>query len=323
MIVPDKKTEAYLNKPVSLWELVCLCRSGILRPVDFLRAAALCRLNAEEKRKGKRLLFLLSCLSFLSAAFFFVVSEWSFFYTISGAVLLALLFVACSFFRRFAAADYAGAFLIGAMILLPDLIFGTNAILYEQLFLWFFLLVFWAVASQRSGVRLLPLIALNAAIIFYGIQFVLPSFQMDADTFCVLGALLNLLLLVAREATLGKTKIFDDSAFRFFPLLSVCLFLLTGTAVQTLSGGGISFLYCFIFTVSAGFYFVFKVFDWQACRLILVFCVLWITALLYRCVGMLSLSVEQSMALFLSTESLLIIAAVIGERSFSFRLEEK
>ena len=123
MIVPDKKTEAYLNKSVVLKDLVGLCWSGVLSPFDFLRATALCRLKKQWTHEGNCILSLLSFLSFLAALFFFVVSEWHFFYTMKGGVFFAVLFVACSCLRRFATADYLGTVLIGIMILLPDLIF--------------------------------------------------------------------------------------------------------------------------------------------------------------------------------------------------------
>ena len=207
------------------------------------------------------------------------------------------------------------------MTFLPDLIFGTNAVLYKQVFLWFFLLILWAVSSRRSGVRLLPLVVLNAAIALYGVQFALPSFEIDADAFCALGALLNLIILALREITTEKTPLFDKQAFRLIPLLFAGLYLLAGVAAQTLLGNGsLSFLYCLIFTIAVGSFYLFKVFDWQACRFILVFCILWITGLLYYGVGQFSLSVQQSRAVFLSLESLIIMGGMIMERRVSFQL---
>ena len=194
--------------------------------------------------------------------------------------------------------------------------------LYKQFFLWFFLLILWSGASPRSGVRLLPFVALNAAIALYGIQFALPSVQMEVDTFCILGALLNLFLLFLRERTIGKTSMFGTSAFRLAPLFFAGLFLLAGAIVQTLSGnGGMSFLYCLFFTVAAVFFYCFKLFDWRVCRFILAFCILWITVLLYYGVERFSLPVEQNRAFFFSAESLIIMAGIIIERRLSFQLK--
>ena len=110
MIVPDKKTEAYLNEPVSPKGVLRLCRAGVLPSSDFLRAAALCR---SDRKWGKFILLILrflTGLSFLTAAFFVMVAKWSFFYQTGGFILLAVLFVLCACARsRSAVADYAGA----------------------------------------------------------------------------------------------------------------------------------------------------------------------------------------------------------------------
>ena len=69
MIVPDKKTEAYLNEPVSPKGVLRLCRAGVLPSSDFLRAAALCR---SDRKWGKFILLILrflTGLSFLTAVF--------------------------------------------------------------------------------------------------------------------------------------------------------------------------------------------------------------------------------------------------------------
>ena len=188
MIVPDKQTRLYLDRPVRTKDIIRLCRVGILSPAAFLKAVILCRSDDLWRKERGRILALLARMSFLLAGFFLIVSEWRFFYTVQGGVFLSLLFVVCACTRRFSVMEYAGALLIGAMIFLPDLIFGAKFFLYEQFFLWFFLSVLWAIPSQRDGIRFFPLILLNGAVALYGVQFILPTFRMSADTFCILSA---------------------------------------------------------------------------------------------------------------------------------------
>ena len=323
MIVPDKKMEAYLNQPACIKNIIQLCRTGILLPVDFLRAVALCRSEKKWLRGGQYVLSWLAGVSFLAAAFFFVVEKWHFFYTLHGGLFLALLFVVCSFARRFAVADYVGAVVIGAMIFLPGLIFGTNTFLYEQFFLWFLLLIFWALPSPRAIVRLLPLVVLNMAVALYGIQFVLPTLRLGADSFCALAALLNLALLILREEFAGNRLLFQSQAFRFVPLLFTGLFLLAGAAAQSfLNYGSLAFLYCFIFTVGLGGFYLFMHFDRPVCRFLLVFSVLWVSLLICCGIRALTLPASQEQALFLSAGSLLIVMTLIIDRQFDILLKD-
>ena len=266
------------------------------------------------------ILSFLARLGFIGAAFFGVVSCWRFFYTVYGWICLALLFVLCSFLRRFAMADYAGGLLIGAMIFLPDLIFGTNVSLYEMFFLWFLLASPWMLFSDYTGVRLLPLVLLNTAVALYGIQFVLPFFRMEADTFCALAALMNFALSGAREGTLSKTKLFESAVFRIAPVVFSCLFLLAGAVGQLFFDSGIlSFGYCLIFTLVVGGFYVFKRFDRRICRLLLFFCTLWISLFLYREGG----SFIRRSSFFFVLESLLVCATVVSDRQFELHVKDK
>ena len=320
MIVPDKKTEAYLNQSVRTKDVVRLCRAGILPPSDFLRAVLLCRSSREWIVSGRKFLSALMFLSFASAAFFMIVSRWRFFYTAQCGIFLAVLFLAVSCLRRFSTADYGGAALIGAMIFLPDRISGANIFLYEQFFLWFFLLLLWAIPSGRTGVRLLPLIVWNAAIALYGIQFVFPFFLMDVDTYCVLAAGLNVLLLVLREKTVDKTPLFVSPAFRIAPLVFAGLFLLASMIGQIFFKEGIvSFLYCFLFAAAVGCFYRFILFDRTVSRLVLSFCLIWSSLLLYYA----KQSFELNQSLLCVVESLLIVAAVISDRHFKLAGGEK
>ena len=321
MIVPDKKTEAYLNRRVRTKDVVRLCRAGVLRPTDFLKAVLLSRSDGEWRETGRRILSVLMFLSFSAAAFFLIVSRWHFFYTVQCGVFLALLFVAVSCVRRFAAADYGGAALIGAMIFLPDRISGADIFLYEQFFLWFFLSLLWALPTQRTALRVLPSVILNLALALYGVQFVIPFSLMTIDTYCVLAAGLNVLLLALREGSLERTSLFRSPAFRIAPLVSAGLFLSAGIAGQLyFKEGGVSFLYGFLFTLAGGVFYLFFRFDGAAFRLLLGFCAVWAGLLLYYVKQTLSLG----QPLFLAAESLLIVVAVISDRRFGLlRKEEK
>lgn len=315
MIVPDKQTETYLNLPARSENVIRLCRAGILSPSDFLRAVALCR---SEKKWGQAGRFILSVMLFLSltaATLFFVLSGWFFFYTMQGGVFLAILFVACSFFRHFAMADYIGAGLIGAMIFFPDMIFGTNAFLYEQFLLWFFLSVLWGVFSSRTEMRLLPLALLNITVALYGFRFVLPSFRMRADNFCALIAMMNLFLLFLWEKKGKFFPFFRSSAFRFSLLLFAGLFLLSGAVMQSLfHNGNLAFLYCFVFTLITSGAYLLKKEDAMLCRLLLVFSFLWIGLLIYWPFGSTVFSGGFRTALFFCAESLLPVSALILDR---------
>lgn len=310
MIVPDKKTEAFLNKKADAGDIINLCREGILSSADFLKAIALCRSERKWLNKIRLVLLFLTVLSLCSAFFFFVLSRWSFFYTLHGGVLLSVLFVVCCCFRRYAAADYIGMLIIGAMIFLPDIVFGTNVFLYEQFFLYFVLLLLWAIPSKRTGVRLLPLIALNAWIAAYGVQFLLPSFRMETSAFCALAAIMNAGLLLLREETVNRMAWGEPKAFRLLPLVLGSAFLLAGAVMQeNPAGQGLSFLYCLLFTVVWGAFYFFKDRDWAVFSVLLGFCTVWVSLLLYNYIKRSGLSVESGRMLFLTAESLILMIA--------------
>ena len=324
MIVPDKKTETFLNKTAKAEDIISLCHEGILPSADFLKALALCR-SEKKWQNGIRLALLcLVCLWFCSAFFFFVLSGWSFFYTLNGGILLAILFIVCCCFRRFAIADYVGAFVIGVMIFLPDMVFGTNTFLYKQFFLYFVLLIFWAVPSKRTGIRLLPFIVLNVSIAMYGIQFLLPSFRTDVSSFCALAALLNAGLLILREETVDRITWFRNTAFRLFLLMAGCVFLLAGAIMRENSvSQELPFLYCLFFAVILSAFYFFKDRERTVFCALLVFCALWGSLLLYGYIKNLELSFQTGRALFLTGESLIVMTVWIAGNKLNDCLKEK
>lgn len=327
MIVPDKKTEAYLNEPVSPKGVLRLCRAGVLPSSDFLRAAALCR---SDRKWGKFILLILrflTGLSFLTAAFFVMIAKWGFFYQTGGFVLLAVLFVLCACFRnRSAAADYAGVILIGLMVFLPSAVFRTNSFLYERFFLWFSLLAVWAVPSRRAGIQLSAFVVLNSAVFLYGVQFALPSFILSATTFFVLAAVFNLCCLVLREFLPLRPSCWDQPCFRFFPLAGMMLFLAAAAGVQcspvrSLNTGDISFLLCCVCSCVCGYLYVVRVPDRMGRRLTGLFSVCWGCMLLYRFLYAFDFSSGFRQALFCAAVSALITAALIRERLYVARIK--
>ncbi len=327
MIVPDKKTEAYLNEPVSPKGVLRLCRAGVLPSSDFLRAAALCR---SDRKWGKFILLILrflTGLSFLTAVFFIMVAKWSFFYQTGGFVLLAVLFVLCACVRsRSAVADYAGAALIGLMVFLPGLVFRTNSFLYEEFFLWFVLLAVWAIPSGRAGIRLTAFAVLNAAIFLYGVQFALPSFIFNATTFFILAAAFNLFCFVLHEFLPLQPSCRNRSCFRFFPLAGMMLFLSAAAGVQcfpvrSLNPGDVSFLLCCVCSYVCGYLYIIRIPDRTGRRLTGLFTVCWGIMLLYRLLYAFDFSAGLRQALFCAAVSALIAAALIRERLYVARVK--
>jgi hypothetical protein len=322
LIVPDKNSAVYLNRQIQEKDVRCLCQTGVLPFGAFLRAVSLSRSEKKWLHFCLRTLFVAACMAFGLSAFFFVISQWHFVYTTYSSFFLCLIFIACSFLRRFASLDYAGAAVIGALVFLPDLIFGANVFLYKQFFLWFFLSIFWAVPSSRSLIRLLPLFLLNVAIALYGWQFVLPSYKMNADTFCILAVVLNLSIVVSWEKIKQKTVLPDIAFFRFIALFLSCAYLLAGVGAQIfLSNGAFAFLYCFIFTVFAGWFVLFKEYDRLLSQTLMVFCFLWLSFALYYVARASFASAEREV--FFVLESFLITTFLILKNQLKFGLKEE
>ena len=311
MIVPDKKTEARLNKRVEQKDIVLLCRSGLLPSADFLRACALCRSDPEWLIISRRILAVFAGVGFVFAFLFCVISGWRFFYTPSASVLLAVLFAFCAVSRRFAAAEYAGAGCVALLVFLPDLIFGTPVRLHEQLFLLSFLLCLWAVPSERAGIRLLPLITLNVAAGAFGACVALPVFHIAPAFFCVTAAIANILLLTGREYSVSRTSLFLSPVFRLVPLFFACLFLSAAGAVRIFENGFSVFAFCFAFAFFAMWFYRFKRSDLRAGRLLLFFSLFWVALIVCGAIGTQGVSSPAGRAVLLCSVSFLIGLAVV------------
>lgn len=320
MIVPDKKTATYLNEPVTPKGVLRLCRAGVVSAFDFLKAAALCRSDKKWSKFIVLILRFLSGLSFLSAIFFFTISQWDFFYRTSGFTLLCVLFVLCAWFRdRFGAADYVGAGLIGFMIFLPDVVFRTNVFLYEQFFLWFVLLVVWSCFARQCGLWLLSFFVLNVAILLYGVQFVVPSFIFSLSEFCLWSALFNLSCLIVLEKVSEKRPDLILKGFRFFPLLWAFSLLLLGCVSQCVASGKISFsdscfLLCLLSSVFCGYVYRVRIPDRRVQRLVLLFGAICLVCLCYRFIYFFIFAPRLQNTLFFFVFSGIAGGALIWER---------
>lgn len=317
MIVPDKKTNSYLNEEADSASVMRLCRSGLLAPGSFLKAVALCRRDSCWARFMTRSLRFLSRLSFTAAVFFFVVAGWSFFYTAEGFFFLCGLFVFCAFLaRRSFSADLAGAFLIFMLIFIPDTVFKTDVPLYCQFFLWFLLLIPWAFLSRRPGVKILPFVVLNAAAYLYAVQLLLPMAAVSPGVFFPLMAAFSLLCLAGAQLYADKTSSSLPKVFRFVPAAFVFLPLLVVPAERCLAGGTLSFadfsfLWCFLCSVSFGYVFFFILPDALMQNVLLSFTVLWAGMLLNRLVYGTSVPPDLIPPLFAVLLSMLILGAVL------------
>ena len=327
MIVPDKKTEAYLNEPVSPKGVLRLCRTGVLSSFDFLRAAALCRSDKKWSKFIALILRFLTALSFVSAIFFFVVSQWGFFYQTGGMVVVSLLFVLCVWLRhRSNVFNYVGTAVIGFMIFLPDIVFNTNGFLYERFFLWFALSALWAFGEKNQGLYWLCFFILNGAVFLYGFEFAVPSFVFTPTEFCVFAAFFNFFcLLLSEYVRLKKIKV-STSGFPFFCLLWAFVFLLCACVVQCFPLKALNiadgcFLLCATASIVCGYLYGARQTDKAVRRLVLVFSVIWITCLLYRLIYLFVSLQDLKQALFFSTVSCLIGGALIWERLSVFRLK--
>ena len=320
MIVPDKTTETFLNKPVSSKEILRLCRAGVLPSNDFLRAMSLCRSDKRWIKFIFRLLYFFVGLSFLSAVVFFLISEWAFFYQAKGFVFLTILLLVSVCLRRFFVfMDYIVAVLIGFMTFLPNMVFRTNSFLYEQCFLWFVLLLVWTGFTKRSGLRIFTFFILNVTICLYGIQFALPSLLYSPTCFFLLAAFFNLLCLSAAEFLYLKGFFEDQSYFRLCSLIYIMLFLLLAACVQcfpvrSLNSGDASFLFCLLGSGIGGYRYTVRTCHQNIRRLIEVFTVCWCCILTYRFFCVFDFSVAIKQAVLFCIGSVLITVTLILDR---------
>lgn len=159
MIVPDKQTENFLNKPASRENAALLCRLGVLPAVDFVRAAALFRHADFWKKNIGRLLSVFGdvCLIFGLIVWMLPRADWlSRLQTVYG---LALAFAACEFFSQ-PRMRLLGSLLVGALIFSIDASFGGDMTAHGGLFLWAVLVLLREAADAKFY---LSPVLLNAA----------------------------------------------------------------------------------------------------------------------------------------------------------------
>lgn len=227
MIVPDRQTEAYLNSPVSIKKTADLCRSGILKPCDFLRAATLCRDDAAWARFGAATANRAAIVGWIFAALTGGIAFWGFLRGAAGGVFFAAVLIACACLRRKSAlADFGGAMTIGILIFLPDVVFGASALPYRQLLLWGVLAMAWGVGTTRAAVRLIPVALLNASAVFYGVRFLIPLSVLTPEAFFLIMAGANAALLCAREKSVKKISFFKAEAYRLTLFVLTAAFLI-------------------------------------------------------------------------------------------------
>lgn len=252
MIVPDRQTEAYLNSPASIKKTADLCRSGILKPRDFLRAAALCRDDAAWRRSGAAAAARAAAVGWIFAALTGGVAGWGFLRGPAGGVFCAVLLVVCAFLRRKSVvADFGGALVAGALVFLPDVVFGTNAAPHRQLLLWSALAAAWGVGTTRAAVRLIPVALLNAAVVSCGVRFWLPLSVATPQSFFLIMAGANAALLFLREKLAERAPFLNDRAYRPALFVFTAAFL---TAAAARSGtAGIGWAGVSVFAAAAGY----------------------------------------------------------------------
>lgn len=300
MIVPDRKTENYLNEPATPKAVARLCRAGVVAPTAFLQAAALCRTDGGWEKGASFFLRLSTALFFAAALFFLTLAHWDFLYQTGGFAAAAVLFGVCACLRRrFAAADYAGVGLIVLMYFLPDTVFMSGASARADLLACAVLSGVWAVPSGRAGVRLLPFVLLNAAF----------CLSRDIPLF-LFAAMLNAAVLIAREV-FRKHAALSPAVFRFFFLGSTLAFLFAAAAGNS---GVFPFLLCLTASAAARYVYTARLPDAGSRRLTAVFNVLWGVLGLFRLLNAASIPPETARALTGIAASALIAAELIADR---------
>ncbi len=300
MIVPDRKTESYLNEPATPKAVARLCRAGVIAPTAFLQAAALCRTDGGWEKGVLAFLRLSTALFFAAALFFLTLAHWDFLYQTGGFAAAAALFGVCACLRRrFAAADYAGVGLIVLMYFLPDTVFMSGASARAGLPVCAVLSGVWAVPSDRAGVRLSPFVLLNAAL-----------FLPRDNTLFLFAAALNAAVLIAREVFREHSAL-SPAVFRLFPLASTLAFLFAAT---TGNSGVFPFLLCLTASAAAGYVYAVRLPDAGSRRLVAVFNVTWGVWGLFRLLTAAQVSPETTRALTGIAASALIAAELIADR---------
>lgn len=211
MIVPERKIETYLNSCPCPGEAGDLCRAGVLPAGEGLKAAALIRDGGKWRRIFILLMRIWAVLFLCGAAFFLTLSEWIFLQGREGYGVLCALFTAAALVSRFSSfsgrlAEYGAVLMIGLLVFLPELSFGTGLAFWRSFAVWTLLLFVWAAASARPGMKILFFIFLNAAAFFLAWQYLLPAGLLSPAAFLWLLSYLNGVFLAVKE-TAGKVSV--------------------------------------------------------------------------------------------------------------------
>ena len=148
VIVPDKKTEAFLNRPATAGSVARLCHDGILPSVDYLRAAALFRNDEKWRRLCRRAAAVLGELSLIAGLLLFCLNHSAFFTTTKALYVLFAVFAACGCANGIRP-QTAGSVVLGASVFLTDFVFATGTPLCAELFLWASLQILWDARVKR------------------------------------------------------------------------------------------------------------------------------------------------------------------------------
>ncbi len=228
MIVPDRKIENYLDSPPCPGEAANLCRAGVLPAGEGLKAAALIRDGGKWRRFFVVLLRIWAALFLCGAAFFLTLSEWKFLQGRGGYVVLCALFAAAAFVSRLPSfsgrlAEYGAVLMIGLLVFLPELSFGTGLAFWRPFSVWTLLLFIWASASARAGMKILFFVFLNAAVFFLAWQYLLPAGLLSPAAFLWLLSYLNGVFLAVKEtaAKVSERPVWHSRGLSVF-FLSLC-----------------------------------------------------------------------------------------------------
>lgn len=204
MIVPDRKVENYLDSSPCPGEAADLCRVGVLPPCQGLKAAALIRDNGKWRRLFVLLLRGWAVLFLCGAAFFLTLYEWTFLQGREGYAVLCALFAVAALVSRFSSfsgrlAEYGAVLMIGLLVFLPELSFGTGLAFWRSFAVWTLLLFVWASASARPGMKILFFVLLNVAAFLLAWHSLLPAGLLSPAAFLWLLSYLNGVFLVVKE----------------------------------------------------------------------------------------------------------------------------
>ncbi len=205
------KTKLRLNSPATGVGLRDLCKIGVMRPSQFLRALSLIKNKKDWGVLLSSLFFVFSVVFITTAAGLFLTSIWndlSFFYQIllcqmvfiSSVVtcfLLGLDRIVGRFFLVLAMIN------IGFMLWLISQYYPTSKELWVVFAHCSALILLWVVCARSSLIWGLGLIIFNVSAFLWGYQSGIPNYTISWQGLMLLMAIANALVLVLIEITLG------------------------------------------------------------------------------------------------------------------------